>query len=341
MNVLEFIATADPMLSKTPITVELHDIDLVAPHENSLHEFPVAKTFVVRRAVLVAAAVALIASFGIFLPRETGPITYDWSAPVISPATATVNLSKQFAQQTRLNPGETLFVIHESSTFNADGALVDVTRTKSWRATNWASVEYLQRLTVEGVEVAPEKLMWSEISRMSGSDPDELNDFSIGFSPIWERSVPYNDPQAMYRKLVEQSQTFNSSWLSGSEWIAGALQALISSETSAPGQRVMAIALSNALFEQGITNQLWTETRVGGRVMWSRSVDNSSEIELTVIDPEIPGVRAAAKYRLDELGQRGVTFEHRVVSWAVVGDLDEQPASEALRTVPKIDVSKL
>lgn len=341
MNVLDFIATADPMLSKKPITMEMRDLDLVTPRENSLIEYPTAKKQDRRRLVLVAAAVVLIASFGVFLPRDSGPTSYDWSAPVISPAAATVNLSNQYAQETRLNPGQTLWVLHENVQFDADGSVRQFSFAKSWLATDWASVSLFKALVIDGVEVPAGEAVWTETSRMSGSDPEDLNDYSIGYSPMWERTVPYDNPQSMYRTLVEQSQTFNASWQSGSEWIVGALQSLIVSETAAPAQRVIAISISNALFEQGVAQDQWVETFAGNKNLWIQTRNSTAKVEMTVVDPQVPGIASAITYRIDGSGNRSVSHRFQLVSWAIVGGLDVEPTASDVQRVQTPDVSKL
>ena len=156
MNVLDFIATADPMRTQTPIAMEFHELEfeLWDAREIEVALAPsVAPRY--RRIALVAAAVCLIAGVGVFIPRDSGPTSFDWTAPAISPAAATVNLSTKFVQQTRLNPGESLYTIHESSSFADDGSLLDKQLTKSWSTTNLASVEYRKNIIQSGKRVAP------------------------------------------------------------------------------------------------------------------------------------------------------------------------------------------
>ena len=346
MNVLEIIATADPLRTEKSISIELHELNLSSGDGWGLTEIS-RPTFGLtpRRITAVAAVVSLLAGIAIFAPRNTTTdstvVSFDWIAPGIAPAAATVNLSKKFAQQTRLAPGETLYLIRESSKFNIDGLLTSKSLTKSWSATNLASVSYVQPVIQAGRAVDPSRKIWTETSQMDGFEPEDLYDFSNGVTPVWERSIPYNDSQVMYRTLVQQSRKLHSSWVTGSEWIAYALNALITSETAAPAQRVMAIAISNALFDQGATNQRWTQTKLGKRIVWIRKVVVSDEINLILIEPEVPGTSIDVTCRVGASGKRTLVEEFRISSWAVVGDLDEEPLASAIQTRARMDLSKL
>ncbi|MEY2634923.1 MAG: hypothetical protein RIS75_863 [Actinomycetota bacterium] len=341
MDVLEFIATADPMRTKQPIELQLHDIDLQTSREFEVFDFPTTRTFDVRRAISIAAAIVVIASLGIFLPKNFGPTTYDWNSPAISPAAATVNLAQLYAQETRIKPGETLWVVQRNSQFNTDGTLKQLNVTKSWLATNWASVSYLKALVIDGVEVPAAKQLWTETSRMSGSTPEDLNDYTIGYSPVWERTVPYENAQAMYRTLVEQSKTFNPSWQSGSDWIAAALESLIVSETAAPAQRVVAISVLNALIDEGVEAHKWVATSSGERMLWSRTMSSNTESEVQIIDPLLPGIAMAVTYQIDAAGTKSLIELFQLDGWAVVGGLDVEPADSDIVRASDLDPSKL
>ena len=349
MNVLKFLAKADPLPRKLPLQIELADLGIDFNSDFVQSEInPTTSPNRVRRLSLVAAVVVLLAWGGVIAPdspnvdsQNQNPI--DWSAPTISPAAATVQIAEKAQQFTRIKAGQTLFLMRKASRFSSDGTLVDRSFTKSWTSTNLENASYLLHVVKSKVVVPKRQQQWSETSRMPALEAAELSNFANVFSPVWERTVPYENTEAMYRKLVIQSKVFNSV-LSSQEWLLSAISSLVNSETAAPAQLIMAIAISNSLFDQGIVEQKWVQTKQSGRVIWVRYSKTETILRLEAINPQIPGIAASARYSIDQLNRRTLIEEYSVETWAIVSGIDAPVmllTSGSNNNQPKIDLSKL
>ncbi|MEY3278267.1 MAG: hypothetical protein RLZZ426_753 [Actinomycetota bacterium] len=305
MNVLEIIATADPLRRRIPINIEF--VDLKIPFDESQNFAALRRR---RQRVLIQTLVAACMAMFVLLSFVT---------PTVPTATS---IYFSTAQQSAAK-----FALRQSQLVQSVPRVLPNQVLKRGYQNVVSHNGLFSPLPTSGV--------------LTSSTSQRFDVSSTDFSPGWESTVDFSSIGAMRTSLNKQSLSHILSVQSQQEWINKAIDALIVSETAPPAQRFVALAVSQSATRFALDPAPWRLNAVNGKMAWVREVPSGFSLIRDVVDPNTPGIWVTARYRLSAFSDPVLYSYSLLTSWAVVSDVSGETLATSNAGFELFDLSKL